>query len=343
MEEYRVDYVGRADAWERTPQGGILAKGNLTRTGVLVYRNPDGSTRRELRHPDEVFSADSLRSLRGAPVTLRHPATPVTAETWGTLAIGHVGEDVRADERFVLADSIRIQRADAAAQVMAGALKEFSCGYHCQIDPTPGEYQGERYDAVQRDIRYNHVALGPSGWGRAGADVAIRADGAEGESYPSDAMTPEEKQRLDAAEAALAAERKRNDELQGRLDSLQARADAAENRQPDEAVIEARVQARLALRSDAAEVLGADKVPAGSDRDVKIACIRSDSPEFDATNRSDDYINARFDALVEGKRKARSANGAVRQDAHASAGAGPKDTAGEARARMIARLDGKAK
>jgi hypothetical protein len=34
------------------------------------------------------------------------------------------------------------------------------------------------YDRVQRRIRYNHAALGPPGWGRAGADVSLRLDAA---------------------------------------------------------------------------------------------------------------------------------------------------------------------
>ena len=32
------------------------------------------------------------------------------------------------------------------------------------------------YDAIQRGIVYNHAALGPSGWGRQGATVALKFD-----------------------------------------------------------------------------------------------------------------------------------------------------------------------
>ena len=37
---------------------------------------------------------------------------------------------------------------------------------------------GTPYDRVQRNIRYNHVALGPRGWGRMGPRVRLRVDGA---------------------------------------------------------------------------------------------------------------------------------------------------------------------
>lgn len=34
-----------------------------------------------------------------------------------------------------------------------------SMGYRCRYDLTPGEYEGQRYDAIQRDIIFNHIAL----------------------------------------------------------------------------------------------------------------------------------------------------------------------------------------
>lgn len=34
-----------------------------------------------------------------------------------------------------------------------------SMGYRCNYDLTPGEYNGEHYDAIQRNIRFNHIAL----------------------------------------------------------------------------------------------------------------------------------------------------------------------------------------
>ena len=46
------------------------------------------------------------------------------------------------------------------------------------VEPTAGVWEGEKYDGIQRDIRYNHVGLGPEGWGRAGSEVSLRLDGA---------------------------------------------------------------------------------------------------------------------------------------------------------------------
>lgn len=171
----RFDQVGRAGRVRRTQVGGIRVDARLTRTGVLTYVLPDGSVRRELRHPDEVFNADSLATLQSAPVTsIEHHRALIDARNWKEAALGHT-ENVRSDSRYVEGELV-INDGDAATKVESGALADISCGYECKLDFTPGEFEGERYDAIQRAIRYNHVAVLPKGRGRAGTDVGIRLD-----------------------------------------------------------------------------------------------------------------------------------------------------------------------
>jgi hypothetical protein len=138
----RLDF-GRLGKAERTPSGGVKVPANLTRIGVFSYSLPDGSVRRELRHPDEVFAADSLATLAGAPVTDLHPSKPVRPSNWRKLSIGHVGESVERDDKFVSAP-LMIQDAEAIAAVERADRKEISCGYVCDLDATPGEFNGER-------------------------------------------------------------------------------------------------------------------------------------------------------------------------------------------------------
>lgn len=175
--EIRLD-AGTVSAVRRTPQGGLRVDARLTRVGVLEYRNADGSTRRELRHPDEVFKADSLDTLRGAPVTDLHPSDMVRSDTFRELARGHVGDDVRSDGGRFVAATLYVQDAGLVDAVERGDRREISCGYTCSYDPTPGEWQGEKYDGRQVGITYNHAAIGPRDWGRAGSDVALRMDNA---------------------------------------------------------------------------------------------------------------------------------------------------------------------
>lgn len=164
---------------ERTSQGFLRIPAALTRVGVLEYRRADGTVIRELRSPDEVFRAQSLATLSAAPVTDLHPTAMVTPSNVRELAIGHVSDSVKPSGDLVEA-TVTVQHADAIAAVEKGERRELSCGYQCRIDATPGTYRGERYDQVQRDIVYNHVALGPRNWGRAGRDVALRVDSALG-------------------------------------------------------------------------------------------------------------------------------------------------------------------
>lgn len=158
----------------KTPQGFVRVDARLTRTGVLEYKRADGSVRRELRLPEEVFKADSLATLTAAPVTDMHPTEMVTPANVKRLRVGGAGE-ARRDGTFVVSE-LQVEDADVISKVDKGDLQEISCGYYCKLDEQPGVWQGQAYDAVQREITYNHVALGPKGWGRAGSDVSLRLD-----------------------------------------------------------------------------------------------------------------------------------------------------------------------
>ncbi len=105
--------------------------------------------------PEEVFAPDSLKSYKGAPVIVTHDAGLITKDNVSDEQIGTIlsdgyrsGEDVRAE--------IIIHDTDA---LKSSGLRELSLGYNLELDETPGEWNGEPYDAVQRNIRINHLAL----------------------------------------------------------------------------------------------------------------------------------------------------------------------------------------
>lgn len=161
---------------ERLPNGMLRAPAVPTRVGVLTYRFADGRTRRELRPPEEVFAKDSLDSLKMVPVTLEHPeplSTPVTADNASSLSVGHFGDSLEIDGDLVRG-TLMVSDSQAVRQVEQGERRELSAGYWRDLDPTPGVYRGVRYDAIQRNIRYNHVAI--TRRGRAGPEVRIRLD-----------------------------------------------------------------------------------------------------------------------------------------------------------------------
>ena len=172
MKVLRFD-VGKLGKVQRTPQGGIKVPAALTRVGILVYENPDGSPRREYRPKEEVFKEDSLATLSDAPVTNLHHGM-VDASNWRRVAVGAVSGSAREDAGKVVADLV-IQDKTTIALIESNERREVSCGYECDLEWTPGQTPGgERYDAIQRNIRYNHVALVPRG--RAGREIALRLD-----------------------------------------------------------------------------------------------------------------------------------------------------------------------
>ena len=57
-----------------TKEGYLMDHPVVTSTGIFEYQNPDGTVRRELRLPEEVFDPASLASYKGKPVILTHEA-----------------------------------------------------------------------------------------------------------------------------------------------------------------------------------------------------------------------------------------------------------------------------
>lgn len=248
----RFDY-GTLGKVQRTAVGGIKVPARLTRTGVLEYRKPDGTVRRELRLPEEVFHADSLASLRDVPVTdLAHHRGFIDPSNFKEASLGHA-TDIRVDGSFVEGD-LHINDARTVVDVESKRLSDVSCGYECKLDPTSGQYSGERYDCIQRRIRYNHVAVLPPGRGRAGTDVGIRLDATDAECVTDNPFTErhpmsdqaakkyirldgkdfeigsdEHVKHLDAkCDAAVKAKEAAEAKAKAELDAAQARFDAAE-------------------------------------------------------------------------------------------------------------------
>ena len=332
----RFDF-GQISEVRETPGGGRCIPAALTRVGVFPYRRADGSIRRELRHPDEVFNTDSLQALAQAPVTDLHPPDMVTADNWKDFAVGHVGETVRHDGRLVQA-SLAVQDAKAIKKIDAGERKEISCGYTCDLEHTPGTWNGERYDAVQRNITYNHAAIGPEKWGRAGSDVSLRLDSEDATCHFDDNPTPEkekpmkmvkidgidieegsathiqalEKQRdaaikrADSAEAKISDAIKAEENIKGELEAEKKRADAAEASleaasAPEK--ISALVKARTELIGKARKLDSDSDFDAMSEREIMVSALKKHDSDFDDTDRSDDFVAGMFGVAVKSSEK----------------------------------------
>lgn len=315
---FRLD-VGTLNPPRRLSDGRLRVDGYLTRTGVFIYRNADGTERREYRPPEEVFHKDALESFSMAPLTNEHPPEMVTSANAKQYAVGWLGENVRQDGEKVAA-SLMVADEDAIKEVEAGK-RQTSCGYHCDIDETPGvSPKGERYDVVQRNIRGNHVAFVKAG--RAGPEVCVRMDAAqmmtefradaahEGseiameelqkqlaaamvKAAEADARATSEKARADAAEAQC-------NTIRAERDSEKARADKAEKARNDsDASISERVAARVDLERKASEILGSEvELTKLTDREIKVQVVEKIDGDKIAESETPDYIRARFDRCL---------------------------------------------
>lgn len=182
-----------------TPQGYLKADAFATRSGIFLYRKPDGSVQRELRPAAEVFHPDSLQSLAEVPVTNDHPQMPLNVENTKLLAVGYTGSEIAKLGDFVKC-GITIYDKATIDGVMEGSKKELSGGYTCDIEMTPGIYKGMQYDAIQRNIRYNHLAVVKDG--RAGHEASIKLDSQDAVMVEEDAKNEPENDQKEKKDSA---------------------------------------------------------------------------------------------------------------------------------------------
>lgn len=287
----------------RTSEGFIRDAPIVGRTGILHYINADGSDRYEYRPPEEAFDEESLASLMGKPITVGHKAM-VTAKNAGV--VGPIGTVLTAGRQD--GDAIR---ADIVIYDLPTAARELSCGYTLDLDETPGTTpEGEHYDAVQRHIRYNHVAVVPKG--RAGI-ARLNMDGDE--VFEKERKEIMEKIRIDTGLEYEAAPEVKNyvekltaqlKDARADLDKMQAKYDAAAadlKKEQDEHAADkkahedgfsAAVRSRVALLTEAAKhkIEKADEMTDGEIKKAVILAVRGD---MDLDGKSADYIDAAYD------------------------------------------------
>lgn len=322
-------------------------KAHPTRVGVFAYKRPDGSEVRELRHPDEVFHADSLASLEDVPVVLgRHPAGGVTPGIFQRETVGHVraGSVSKAEDGQRVRSEFVLGREDGIAAAEHRTHPELSCGYDCKIDPTPGTFEGERYDQAQTAIRYNHVVMLEPGRGRMGRACRLDAAGEE--------ITEDPTQEIEVMKITINGKTYENEaEAQKAITALEARADAAEAQAKTLTETVARHDAetakakRSALEGQVKKVMGETFATsrkdangaevALTDRELRVAVIKRADSSFDDKGRDDVYVEARFDATLATSSKAAAVIEALNTPPAKRADSAPANAARELAAKNL--------
>jgi uncharacterized protein len=150
----------------------------LSREGIFPYSGAQiGAAAHEsnrifrvYRPAEELEKPEALASFRLLPIIDDHEmigGAHTPAETKGVAGV--IGEAISFADGM-MRGNLKIFSNDLAEKIKRGK-KELSCGYRCVYDFTPGEWNGQQYDVVQRHIRGNHLALVTEG--RMGPDVAV--------------------------------------------------------------------------------------------------------------------------------------------------------------------------
>ena len=322
----------------KTKEGYLRGEVVASRAGVFEYRNVDGSIRRELRHPDEVFKTDSLDTLKMIPVTDDHPDDFVDSSNADKLQAGYTGENWKIDGANIIV-SLTVTKKDAVRKITSGKKAALSLGYSTVLIREDGIYNGERYDYKQTEIVYNHLALVEEG--RAGIAARFRMDGKNIDSNIAEChfdhlinnvinnkevkMSNNEtedkvenndsvevlKVRFDAAliEKELLKDRLTQSEL--KVDALEksltkTNEDLATEKKKNDPEVRAReTMDRVEMLARSAPYIDIEGYIHHDARDVMIAAINSDRTDsINFNDKSDEYVKGMFETLIGASYKA---------------------------------------
>lgn len=331
------------------PNGFLQVDAVLSRTGIQEYFAGELGLKdraatdvvRVWRPEAEVFSPASIASFASVALTDDHPAEDVTPDNVERLGKGWVGQPYR-DGDFLKAPITFSSKA--IIDKLMGGKDELSNGYDVELEWSSGVVpQGERdagktYDAIQRNIIGNHVALVDAG--RCGGDCRVLDSQAQAKakdcaSKPSCSCQGDEamadtaltKKMIDGvglvestaegfavidsltqklADAASALETEQGKAAAAATaheEAIRAKDQEIEDLKAkalDQAAIDARVAERAKLIVDAQKVAGKELTVDGlSDLDVKKAAVTARQGEDKVKDKPDAYFLGAFEFLAD--------------------------------------------
>ena len=320
---------GTVSSRVRTPEGYLAVGARIARTGVQIYdavrdfgpsslpstiSREHGVMVRLLRPDDEVFAESTIASCANKPVTSGHPPETVSAANVRRWQVGFSRDNITRDGNCIQAQLL-IQDKAAIARVEKDGANQISLGYTTDIDWTSGvDEQYGPYEGIQRDIRCNHIAIVREG--RAGPDVRLADQaGWKGHTMATrmiDGITIEvgdqagqaidrlTQQLLDSDNRVKSLEKSITD-LRGEVDTLRGQLDAERARALDTRAIDALVQSRISLIEDAKKLHPKIEVKGLSDSDIRRAAVIFMHDSFDLKDKSDEYVTAVFDTLLQSR------------------------------------------
>lgn len=308
-----------------TPEGYLIADVVLCRTGIQEYHSSElqgvtGEPRiiRVYRPASEVFAPEAVASFRLKPFCNGH-GDMINTGNIKRYQVGTIGESLAQDGDRLVGKVVITDQA-TINEIQRGKT-QVSCGYDADYDWTAGlTPDGIEYEAVQRNIRGNHLALVEEG--RCGCQCVIK-DGSiklENENEVKDmpvegapvmaapdigaqiatltamvqALT-EVVNKLAGAETAElpAGEVPAEGEMTGDVET----PDMAEIKADDPAA--ATTDGLLRVYDDARALVGGSVKIAGSNaKQIKASALKLKYPSGSFDGKSYAYLSARFDAAL---------------------------------------------
>lgn len=320
-----------------TEDGYLVAEAFAVRTGIQIYAGSEvGLADRDMvrvyRPESEVRSTDSMATWSHAPVTLGHPDVMVDAGNFRDYARGEVSTEAEWQDNKIKFPLI-VKDQDAVKAIQSG-VRELSAGYTCTLDFTDGVTpEGEQYDAIQKNIRINHLAIVPKG--RAGSECRIGDDAHKWGASPSPATVDRKGRHMaddlqtvvlgdTAAQVAVAdaskveafkdamtkklsdAEKAHEEAIADKdkeIATKDAKIEELEGAQLSDADLDARVEARAALIDSARKIAKDVETKGLSDEEIRKAAVVAKLGDEAVKDKAQAYIDARFDILLEGVSK----------------------------------------
>ena len=148
----------------------------ISKEGVFPYLGKQISPELEpdkiymvYRPASELTSEETIESFNGVPFIDEHEMIGEGFTKYDDRPAGGVLFNVKANGGILTGD-FKIFSEELQEEIGNGK-KELSLGYLCDYELTKGVWNGQRYDAIQKNIRGNHVAL--VNHGRMGSDVRV--------------------------------------------------------------------------------------------------------------------------------------------------------------------------
>lgn len=325
---YRYDRIAIKGKVKKTDEGYILASAPIAKVGVYTYHLGNGQTRKELVDSETLSSIEANDSLKLKPVTNNHPQErTVNSGNSKRRTVGSVGETIENQDGFLMAN-FSITDSETVKDINNGR-KQLSPGYKVDLVMDSGTFNGEHYDAIQRNRRYNHLAIVDNA--RGGDQLRLNIDHADGEDAIVedifDNNNNEESRsmatyRIDGLEYEAAPEVVNHiSKLTTKIDTLdsdiktvkdnlskaEAKCDTAEEqikeleKKDSKEEIANAVKARITLEKNATKVLNEDNFDGITDEDLmkKVVLKKYPDAKEKLDSKGEVYVAARYDTVIE--------------------------------------------